>query len=230
MAVKASAQRGSDDHHYVKSQGRIDRINELVRRVKMHNDAEALSELIRLFEPLIQKVARHYFKQYGDLMPLEVLQQESRSQFCDLTLHTHIIGGPANFTTFINNFLFRRMQKYVAKERRFHYSHDRIDWAEMKHGDLSIAIPEQDRASSTEHTQQIKELLAQILESSYDGLLTELEIRVFEETVLRGSTDTDAATKLGLSRPYISRLHKIALKKIQSQFGPRWQLITKGEA
>lgn len=214
---------------YTKSQGRIDRINELVVLVKSEGDhQDELEELVGMFEPLIRKVATHYFRQYGDLIPIDVLTQQARTEFIDLTLNAHVVGGPANFTHFINVFLFRRIQKFVTKERRFHYTHDRIGYAEVR-GKIdpdTVTHHDPDRAVEDEKQNMVKQLFTDILESVYaDHLLDDVELKIFEETILKGKSDTEVAKAIGLSRPYVNRIHKRVVEKIREQFGDRWSLI-----
>lgn len=215
---------------YTKSQERIDRINELVRIVKTEkgNTEAELEELVGYFEPIIRKVATHYFKQYGDLIAVDVLTQQARAEFIDLTLNAHTLGGPANFTYFINVFLFRRMQKYVAKERRYHYNHDRISYAEVqgKIDPEQVMVEDPDRAVEEEKRNNLSLLVGDILEAIYaDNLLDDMERVIFEATVLQGKKDSEVAKIVKLSRPYVNRIHKRMLEKIRDKFGDRWQLI-----
>jgi RNA polymerase sigma factor (sigma-70 family) len=213
------------DGKYVKSQARIDRINRNVVLAKKEGDEEALAELLKMFEPLVQKIARHYHKQYGDLIPFDTLLQETRQQFCDLTLNSHTIGGPASFTVFINNFLFRRMQKWVANEKRYHLTHDRMEYAEVARPELDLTNPEPE-PDEDEAIKVRQALFADILEAIYaDKLLDEIELRVFELATLYNMKDQDVADALHMSRPYVSRLHKRALVKIRDRFGDRWRAI-----
>lgn len=222
---EASGTRASDVR-YTKSQSRIDRINELVRKSKLERDQDAITEVIYMFEPLIRKVANHYFKQYGDLIPLDALLQETREQFIDLMLNAHVLGGPANFTTFMNIFLFRRVQKFVIKERRFHYDHDRIEYAEV-HREIDLTVEDEDLVEKGETTSAMQTLVADILEEAYSSdMFDETEVRIFEEAILKNRSDTQIAQTIGLSRPYVSRIHKRVLLKIQERFGDRWRKLT----
>lgn len=179
-----------------------------------------------MFEPLIQKIARHYFRQYGDLISLDALQQETRQQFCDLTINAHTIGGPANFTTFMNQFLFRKIQKWVANELRYHTTHDRMEYAVIARPELDLTAPADDSEETYRAMVDRQNLLADVMEAIYsEALLEELELRVFELATLYNMKDSDVADALKMSRPYVSRLHKRALVKIRDRFGDRWAAI-----
>ena len=232
----------------------IDKINDLVAIAKSDKSTkdqrnEALTELLKLFKPLILKLCNKWSQYFNDdrhnIKRFNELVADAEFWFMKYTLDKYEIGGSATFNTFIKNHLDQRIRYIYECELKYYNRHifpDPDRKSDNEDTDMFDSVVY--NYSSSSHTVRIED---DIIEKIYSEDRTELakliinivntnqsfserERDIFISIMCGKETQSDVGNRLGISRTRITQIMKktkIKLYKLMDNNEDIWRLITK---
>lgn len=194
------------------TQEQIDHINNLVEQYLVHEDEEALADLLEEFDAFLSKQATSLFKYYQGVHQWEHVKQEAMIIFYNL-VKEYTIGGSAYFTVYIQRKLPLRLRYFFTKEikrRDKMLCHSNEQFAEknlLGTGDDIIDMVV-DSVMNEARMDIIGTLFAL-------DILTEREKDMIHKKFILEHSYTSIAKEYGISRSRVSKVIGNAIEKIQ---------------
>lgn len=231
---------------------KIDMINKLVddsRSGDKHVSEESLAALLKLFQPMILKVCKHWSTYFHDdkhkIIPFDELISHAQYWFMRYTLKDYKVNGPATYNKFIHDHVNQRIRYIYECEIKYFNKNifpDPNQNSDSENGNdnalddvifnyksdkLSDDI-EGDYVDKCEEADRYK-LAHTILNMLNDhSLFNEREKRIFTEVVLNGVTHEKMGACLGISRTRVTQiLRKVKVKLYKEMESSKeiWTLI-----
>lgn len=227
----------------------IDRINDLVQLATKAEDKEAMTELLKLFKPLILSLCKKWSEYFNDtnhnIKRFDELVADGEYWFMHYTLFKYDVDGSATFNTFIKNHLDQRIRYIYECELKYHKKYifpdpDKRTDAEVDSFESVVynyssetnqsSSMEDDFISNSEKADRAK-LAHKIIDIvNSNNVFNEREREIFMAIMCSGETQNDVGKRLGISRTRITQLMKkikTKLYKLMNSNNEIWELVGK---
>lgn len=227
----------------------IDRINDLVELATKSGDRDAMTELLKLFKPLILSLCKKWSEYFNDsrhnIKRFDELVADGEYWFVHYTLFKYDVNGSATFNTFIKNHLDQRIRYIYECELKYYNKYifpdpDKRTDTEMDSfesvvynysSDTQPSVSMEDKIILESEMTDRKLLANKIIDmvNSNNGF-NERERAIFKAILCDGETQNDVGKRLGISRTRITQLMKkirSKLYKIMNSNNEIWELVNK---
>lgn len=227
----------------------IDKINDLVQLATKDSDKEAMTELLKLFKPLILSLCKKWSEYFNDskhnIKRFDELVADGEYWFMHYTLFKYDVNGSATFNTFIKNHLDQRIRYIYECELKYYNKYifpdpDKRTDAEMDSFESVVYNYSSDTQSSGNMEDNIisngemhdrAELAHKIIDIvNSNNVFNERERAIFVAIMCNGETQNDVSKRLGISRTRITQLMKkikTKLYKLMNSSNEIWELVGK---